>query len=98
MDRVRDGNGCFPSAIATGNIDLQNCTKPKVKSSRLISTGQLKAFPLLRPRPIYLVFFKVPYPFRVGDLILPTSRCQTSPSMWTLGGDQPVIPGVAFIR
>ena len=28
----------------------------------------------------------------------PTSRCQTSPSMWTLGGDQPVIPRVAFIR
>ena len=28
----------------------------------------------------------------------PTSRCQTSPSMWTLGGDQPVIPEVAFIR
>ena len=27
-----------------------------------------------------------------------TSRCQTSPSMWTLGGDQPVIPRVAFIR
>ena len=24
----------------------------------------------------------------------PTSRCQTSPSMWTLGGDQPVIPRV----
>ena len=28
----------------------------------------------------------------------PTSRCQTSPSMWTLGGDKPVIPRVAFIR
>ena len=28
----------------------------------------------------------------------PTSRCQTSPSMWTLGGDQPVIPRVAFVR
>ena len=28
----------------------------------------------------------------------PTSRCQTSPSMWTLGGDQPVIPRVAFER
>ena len=28
----------------------------------------------------------------------PTSRCQTSPSMWTLGGDKPVIPEVAFIR
>ena len=27
----------------------------------------------------------------------PTSRCQTSPSMWALGGDQPVIPGVPFI-
>ncbi len=26
----------------------------------------------------------------------PTSRCQTSPSMWTLGGDQPVIPRVAL--
>ncbi len=25
-------------------------------------------------------------------------RCQTSPSMWTLGGDKPVIPEVAFIR
>ena len=28
----------------------------------------------------------------------PTSRCQTSASMWTLGGDQPVIPRVTFIR
>ena len=28
----------------------------------------------------------------------PTSRCQTSPSIWTLGGDQPVIPRVTFIR
>ena len=28
----------------------------------------------------------------------PTSRCQTSPSMWTLGGDKPVIPMVTFIR
>ena len=27
----------------------------------------------------------------------PTSRCQTPPSMWALGGDQPVIPGVPFI-
>ena len=25
-------------------------------------------------------------------------RCQTAPSLWTLGSDQPVIPGVAFIR
>ena len=28
----------------------------------------------------------------------PTSRCQTTPSMWTLGSDQPVIPRVTFIR
>ena len=28
----------------------------------------------------------------------PTSRCQTSPSIWALGGDQPVIPRVTFIR
>ena len=26
----------------------------------------------------------------------PTSRCQTIPSIWTLGNDQPVIPGVPF--
>ena len=28
----------------------------------------------------------------------PTSRCQTFPSIWTLGEDQPVIPMVTFIR
>ncbi len=28
----------------------------------------------------------------------PTSRCQTSPSMWTRGGDKPVVPRGAFIR
>ncbi len=28
----------------------------------------------------------------------PTSRCQTFPSMWTLGEDQHVIPRVTFIR
>ncbi len=28
----------------------------------------------------------------------PTSRCQTFPSMWTFGKDQPVIPIVTFIR
>ena len=28
----------------------------------------------------------------------PTSRCQTAPSMWTIGRDKPVIPGVTFIR
>ena len=27
----------------------------------------------------------------------PTSRCQTPSSIWTLGWDQPVIPGVTFI-
>ena len=28
----------------------------------------------------------------------PTSRCQTAPSIWTLGRDQPVIPDVPFVR
>ena len=28
----------------------------------------------------------------------PTSRCQTLPSIWTLGQYQPVIPGVPFIK
>ena len=41
-----------------------------------------------------------PYPW---DLLQPQDAmsrhrgCQTSPSMWALGGDQPVIPGVPFI-
>ncbi len=41
-----------------------------------------------------------PYPWDLlqpQDCDEPTSRCQTSPSMWALGGDQPVIPGVPFI-
>ena len=36
-----------------------------------------------------------------ADLIMSifiTLRCQTASSLWTLGCDQPVIPGVAFIR
>lgn len=70
VDRVRNGNGCFPSAIATGNLDPQNCTKPYRSSPRLISTGQLRVFPLLHPRPIYLVVFEVSYPSRMGNLIL----------------------------
>ncbi len=41
-------------------------------------------------------------PILFGDGISAVSplmlRCQTSPSMWTLGGDKPVIPRVAFIR
>jgi hypothetical protein len=28
----------------------------------------------------------------------PTSRCQTAPSMWTIGRYKPVIPRVTFIR
>ena len=32
------------------------------------------------------------------DATEPTSRCQTMPSIWTLGQDQPVIPEVPFIR
>jgi hypothetical protein len=42
-----------------------------------------------------------PLVLRTGLLKFPTpatDRCQTSPSMWTLGGDKPVIPRVAFIR
>src|ERR1700745_3683878 len=37
-----------------------------------------------------------PAPAPGGDE--PTSRCQTMPSIWTLGQDQPVIPGVPFSR
>ena len=39
---------------------------------------------------------------KIGDKLLymhpDMLRCQTGPSMWTIGPDQPVIPGVAFIR
>src|SRR3989338_8405931 len=37
-------------------------------------------------------------PFPAPGCDEPTSRCQTFTSLWTLGEDQPVIPGVPFIR
>lgn len=43
----------------------------------------------------YLCGIKLKY-YYLGAPI--NSRCQTAPSLWTLGSDQPVIPRVAFIR
>ena len=43
-----------------------------------------------RYKPELAVLFPTRHPLML--------RCQTSPSMWTLGGDKPVIPRVAFIR
>ncbi len=76
--RVRNGNGCFPAAMATGNrsvlIPLENpiastCIE-KDSSPRPISTGRLNTLPCVHLRPIYLVVFQGPYPVNpVGHLI-----------------------------
>ncbi len=61
--RVRNGNGCFPAAMATGNCALgraalsvleraRACLPP---SPRPISTGQLNALPHVHFRPINVV-------------------------------------------
>src|SRR3970282_2788315 len=51
-------------------MNLEYCTMLLWSSPRLISTGQLKVFLLLHLRPIYLVFSKVSYSFRMGNLFL----------------------------
>ena len=61
--RVRNGNGCFPAAMATGNCALGHMAleRPRASTSflspspRPISTGQLNALPHVHFRPIYVV-------------------------------------------
>ena len=75
--RVRNGNGWFPAANATGN---PSCSAPRAlhseharldsSSPRPISTGQLNALLRFHVRPINLVFYQGPYPRTVGGLIL----------------------------
>src|SRR5690606_14713546 len=82
--RVRNGNGCFPSAIRTGKrckvvgwwLHPDNCTRLGVEgearsSPRPISTGKLRALLPLHLRPIDLVIYEGSYPVDpVGDLVL----------------------------
>jgi hypothetical protein len=79
--RVRNGNGCFPAAVATGtsllstvrveNPRASTSANKKNPSPRPISTGRLNTSPCLHLRPINLVVCQGPYPVNpVGDLIL----------------------------
>ena len=76
--RVRDGNGCDPTAMTTGNMSteasLENSTastnflpqKRLKPSPRPISTGQLNTLPCLHFRPINVVVCHGPYPVNPG--------------------------------
>ena len=80
--RVRDGTGCFPSAIATETAErvashqvhpdeLDSEREHRKPSPRPISTGRLNTLPCLHLRPINLVVCEGPYRvIPVGDLIL----------------------------
>src|SRR5581483_2833517 len=72
--RVRDGTGCFPSAMAPetalpgSGTDSEREQEP---SPRPISTGRLNTLPCVHLRPINLVVCEGPYLVDpVGDLIL----------------------------
>jgi hypothetical protein len=76
--RVRNGNGCNSTAIATGkHVDYQSLKisisehKLKKPSPRPISTGQLSGSLHVHIRPINVVVYYGPYQVDpVGDLIL----------------------------
>ena len=79
--RVRNGNGCFPAAVATGTSsgsqtplrtpERARAKSKKIPSPRPISTGRLNTSPCVHLRPINLVVYQGPYPVNpVGDLIL----------------------------
>ena len=75
--RVRNGNGCFPAAVATGNLSTPSPRELHSEhehtgnsSPRPISTGRLNTSPCVHLRPINLVVYQGPYPVNpVGDLI-----------------------------
>jgi hypothetical protein len=79
--RVRNGNGCFPAAVATGTScgfssgalrtpERARARTRKNPSPRPISTGRLNTLPCVHLRPINLVVCQGPYPVNpVGDLI-----------------------------
>ena len=74
--RVRNGNGCVPVAMTTGNllVLLEHSiasTSLIAPSPRPISTGQLNVLPHLHFRPINVVVCHGPYQVNpVRDLIL----------------------------
>src|SRR5690606_7223254 len=84
--RVRNGNGCGPSARRTGkrenlclgaSLHLESCTGQVYvlmvarSSPRPISTGWLRTLLSLHLRPIHLVIYKGSYSLEgMGDLIL----------------------------
>ncbi len=80
--RVRNGNGCFPAAVATGNLCFQparlrtseRARATRIPSPRPISTGRLNTSRCVHLRPINLVVYQGPYPVNpVGDLISRTA-------------------------
>ena len=86
-------SGTFIPVLSYSGTNLLNFPTPTEDRDRTVSRRS-------EPSSRTALNGEQPYPWDLlqpQDAMTPTSRCQTSPSMWALGGDQPVIPGVPFI-
>ena len=99
----------YPAVPLVGQLVHQRCVHP---GPLVLGANSLK-FPIVhsgyKPNCLTTFWTQLTYHFNrrtAGPLEgapppgcdEPTSRCQTAPSMWTIGRDKPVIPGVTFIR
>src|SRR4029078_2482808 len=89
----------FPARAADRDRTVSRRSKP---SSRAVLMGAHRnPCDLLQTERASLLTERTPQPLEPTPALgcdEPTSRCQTIPSIWTLGEDQPVIPGVPFSR
>src|ERR1700694_4251392 len=101
--------GRQPAVPLAGQLAHESCVRP---GPLVLGTAPLKSptptedrdrtvSPRSKPRSRAALMGGQPHPWGHAPppaCAEPTSRCQTLPSMWTLGQDKPVIPGVPFIR
>ena len=74
--------GAAPVKLPTPTADRDQTVSRRFKPSSRTTLNGEQPYPWDRLQP--------------QDVIEPTSRCQTPPSIWTLGRNQPVIPGATF--
>ena len=99
----------YPTMLLVEQLVHQRCVHP---GPLVLGANSLK-FPIVhsgyKPNCLTTFWTQLTYHFNrrtaepLGDASPPgcdepTSRCQTAPSMWTIGRYKPVIPGVTFIR
>ena len=99
----------YPTMLLVEQLVHQRCVHP----GPLVLGATLLKFPIVhsgyKPNCLTTFWTQLAYHFnrRTAEPLEeasppgcdePTSRCQTAPSMWTIGRYKPVIPGVTFIR